>query len=83
MQSAAPSRRHGWRLQAGGEWTDEKTSQIRRITAKRLLESKTTIPHYYLTVECKVRLDSHLVHSSGIPCTSSTACPCLVISHLC
>ena len=41
-------------LQAGGEWTDEKTSQIRRITAKRLLESKTTIPHYYLTVDCKV-----------------------------
>ena len=38
----------------GGEWSDEKTSQIRRITAKRLLESKTTIPHYYLTVECTV-----------------------------
>ena len=41
-------------LQAEGEWTDEKTSQIRRITAKRLLESKTSIPHYYLTVECSV-----------------------------
>ena len=37
-----------------GEWTDAKTSQIRRITAQRLLESKTTIPHYYLTVECSV-----------------------------
>ena len=40
--------------QEGGEWTDAKTSQIRRITAQRLLESKTTIPHYYLTVECRV-----------------------------
>ena len=40
--------------QEQGEWTDAKTSQIRRITAQRLLESKTTIPHYYLTVECNV-----------------------------
>ena len=29
-------------------------TQIRRITAQRLLESKQTIPHYYLTVECQV-----------------------------
>ena len=41
-------------VQDEGEWTDAKTSQIRRITAQRLLESKTTIPHYYLTVECSV-----------------------------
>lgn len=29
-------------------------SQIRRVVAKRLLESKQTIPHYYLTSECNV-----------------------------
>lgn len=39
---------------AGGEWTDEAVSQVKRITAARLLESKQTIPHYYLTMECQV-----------------------------
>eukprot|EP00798_Chlamydomonas_sp_ICE-L_P027038 gene27038-2267_t len=29
-------------------------ASIRRITAQRLLESKQTIPHYYLAVECQV-----------------------------
>ncbi len=37
-----------------GEFTDEQHSQIRKITAKRLLESKQTIPHYYLTIDCRV-----------------------------
>ena len=27
-------------------------SQIRKITAARLLESKTRVPHYYLTIDC-------------------------------
>jgi hypothetical protein len=39
---------------AGGEWTDEAVSQVKRVTAARLLESKQTIPHYYLTMECEV-----------------------------
>lgn len=38
---------------AGG-YTDVPVSQIKRITAARLLESKQTIPHYYLTMECDV-----------------------------
>jgi pyruvate dehydrogenase E2 component (dihydrolipoamide acetyltransferase) len=29
-------------------------STMRRVIAQRLLESKTTIPHFYLTVECNV-----------------------------
>ena len=29
-------------------------AQIKKITAQRLLESKQTIPHYYLTIDCKV-----------------------------
>lgn len=32
-------------------YVDIPHTQIRRITAKRLLESKTTVPHYYLTME--------------------------------
>ena len=38
----------------GGEFSDEQHSQIRKVTAKRLLESKQTIPHYYLTIDCRV-----------------------------
>jgi pyruvate dehydrogenase E2 component (dihydrolipoamide acetyltransferase) len=33
---------------------DLPVSQIKKITAARLLESKTTIPHYYLTMECQM-----------------------------
>jgi pyruvate dehydrogenase E2 component (dihydrolipoamide acetyltransferase) len=32
-------------------WSDEAVNNIKRVTAARLLESKTTIPHYYLTME--------------------------------
>eukprot|EP00195_Chlamydomonas_chlamydogama_P014381 CAMPEP_0202890986 /NCGR_PEP_ID=MMETSP1392-20130828/1202_1 /ASSEMBLY_ACC=CAM_ASM_000868 /TAXON_ID=225041 /ORGANISM="Chlamydomonas chlamydogama, Strain SAG 11-48b" /LENGTH=545 /DNA_ID=CAMNT_0049574645 /DNA_START=324 /DNA_END=1961 /DNA_ORIENTATION=+ len=39
---------------AGASYVDIPHTQIRRITAQRLLESKRTIPHYYLTVECQV-----------------------------
>ncbi|KAF8068297.1 pdhC [Scenedesmus sp. PABB004] len=38
---------------AGG-YTDVEVSQIKRVTAARLLESKLTIPHYYLTMECEL-----------------------------
>jgi pyruvate dehydrogenase E2 component (dihydrolipoamide acetyltransferase) len=29
-----------------------KNNNIKKVTAKRLLESKTTIPHFYLSVDC-------------------------------
>lgn len=37
---------------AGAAYVDIPVSNIRGVIAKRLLESKTTIPHYYLTVDC-------------------------------
>ena len=40
--AGAPGR-HG--AEAGGAW------QIRKVIAKRLLESKTTVPHYYLSMD--------------------------------
>jgi len=50
---------------AGGEvgteydsYADVPHSQIRRVTASRLLQSKQQVPHYYLTVD--VRLDALL-----------------------
>ncbi|KAG5535425.1 hypothetical protein RHGRI_023251 [Rhododendron griersonianum] len=36
------------------DYTDIPNSQIRKITASRLLLSKQTIPHYYLTVDTRV-----------------------------
>ncbi|CAI9780010.1 unnamed protein product [Fraxinus pennsylvanica] len=36
---------------AGLDYTDIPHAQIRKVTASRLLQSKQTIPHYYLTVD--------------------------------
>lgn len=61
--SGAPAARGGAAAAAPGaaaafagfsEWTDEAVSQVKRVTAARLLESKQTIPHYYLTMECEL-----------------------------
>uniref|UniRef100_U5EWN9 dihydrolipoyllysine-residue acetyltransferase n=1 Tax=Corethrella appendiculata TaxID=1370023 RepID=U5EWN9_9DIPT len=38
----------------GAAFIDIPVSNIRGVIAKRLLESKTTIPHYYLTVDCNM-----------------------------
>ncbi|XP_013111943.2 dihydrolipoyllysine-residue acetyltransferase component of pyruvate dehydrogenase complex, mitochondrial isoform X1 [Stomoxys calcitrans] len=37
-----------------GGYVDIPVSNIRGVIAKRLLESKQQIPHYYVTVECQV-----------------------------
>lgn len=39
---------------AGAAYVDIPVSNTRAIIAKRLLESKNTIPHYYLTVDVNV-----------------------------
>jgi len=48
----------------GQQYTDLPNSQVRRVIAQRLTQSKQTIPHYYLTVDCRVdqllNLRSHL-----------------------
>uniref|UniRef100_A0A0E0LJM8 Acetyltransferase component of pyruvate dehydrogenase complex n=1 Tax=Oryza punctata TaxID=4537 RepID=A0A0E0LJM8_ORYPU len=38
----------------GLSYTDVPNTQIRKVTANRLLSSKQTIPHYYLTVDTRV-----------------------------
>uniref|UniRef100_A0A1D2ADL1 Acetyltransferase component of pyruvate dehydrogenase complex n=1 Tax=Auxenochlorella protothecoides TaxID=3075 RepID=A0A1D2ADL1_AUXPR len=56
-----------------GEGDDVAHSQIRRITAQRLLESKQTVPHYYLSVSVRVdelaalraRLNADLAKADG------------------
>lgn len=38
----------------GMEYTEIPNNNIKKITAKRLTESKQTVPHFYLTVECQL-----------------------------
>lgn len=38
----------------GAAYVDIPVSNVRGVIAKRLLESKNQIPHYYLTVDCNV-----------------------------
>ena len=35
-------------------FTDIPNSQIRKVIASRLLESKQTVPHYYLSIDCEI-----------------------------
>jgi pyruvate dehydrogenase E2 component (dihydrolipoamide acetyltransferase) len=37
---------------SAGSYEDKPNSGMRKTIAKRLLESKTTVPHYYLTIDC-------------------------------
>ncbi|XP_017060457.1 dihydrolipoyllysine-residue acetyltransferase component of pyruvate dehydrogenase complex, mitochondrial isoform X2 [Drosophila ficusphila] len=39
---------------AGARYEDIPVTNMRAVIAKRLLESKTQLPHYYVTVECQV-----------------------------
>jgi pyruvate dehydrogenase E2 component (dihydrolipoamide acetyltransferase) len=48
--SAATSEAEG-----GAPFTTEKLSNIRKVIARRLTESKQTVPHFYLTID--IRLD--------------------------
>jgi pyruvate dehydrogenase E2 component (dihydrolipoamide acetyltransferase) len=52
--SARASARSAQRAPGGAAYEDVRISQMRRIIAERLTESKQTIPHYYLTVDCNI-----------------------------
>lgn len=39
---------------ADGDYTDEPLTNMRKVIAKRLTESKQTVPHYYVTVEVEM-----------------------------
>lgn len=38
----------------GAEWTDVPHTPMRRAIARRLTESKASVPHFYLTADCRV-----------------------------
>eukprot|EP00879_Flechtneria_rotunda_P008549 GHRR01008956.1.p1 GENE.GHRR01008956.1~~GHRR01008956.1.p1 ORF type:complete len:567 (+),score=255.19 GHRR01008956.1:268-1968(+) len=52
--AAVPAAGSGKAAAPEGGYTDVQLNQIKRVTAQRLLDSKLTIPHYYLTTECEL-----------------------------
>lgn len=38
----------------GGGVTEVPNSTMRKVIAKRLLEAKQTVPHFYLTIDCRI-----------------------------
>ncbi|CRK93277.1 CLUMA_CG006820, isoform A [Clunio marinus] len=54
MESAGASAIQAPVIPPGAAYIDIPVSNVRGVIAKRLLESKNTIPHYYLTVDCNV-----------------------------
>lgn len=52
--SAAPQGAQTVVMPPGAAYVDIPVSNVRGVIAKRLLESKVSIPHYYLTVDCNV-----------------------------
>ncbi|MEO0418211.1 MAG: 2-oxo acid dehydrogenase subunit E2 [Pseudomonadota bacterium] len=48
----------------GSPYEEEKVSSVRKVIAKRLTESKQTVPHYYLTMD--IRLDPLLALRSEL-----------------
>ncbi|KAK3103900.1 hypothetical protein FSP39_022783 [Pinctada imbricata] len=54
------------------EYDDISTSSMRKTIAKRLTESKTTIPHAYVSIDCNMGTVSNLrkeIVASGIKCS--------------
>ena len=41
-------------IEGSGGYTEIPNSTMRKVIAKRLLESKQTVPHFYLTVDCQI-----------------------------
>jgi pyruvate dehydrogenase E2 component (dihydrolipoamide acetyltransferase) len=52
--AGAPATAGAGAVPAGATYTDIPLSNIRKVIANRLTQSKTTIPHYYLTIECRI-----------------------------
>ena len=39
---------------ANSRYTDIPNSNMRKIIAKRLTESKSTVPHFFTSIECEI-----------------------------
>jgi pyruvate dehydrogenase E2 component (dihydrolipoamide acetyltransferase) len=54
QRPAGAPQRPAARAPGEAAYEDVKVSMMRRVIAERLSESKRTIPHYYLTVDCEI-----------------------------
>ncbi len=41
-------------IEPGAAYTEIPTTQMRRVIARRLTEAKSTVPHFYLSVDCEI-----------------------------
>ena len=57
--AAAPTTAAAYGPHDGIPFEEKRLSGMRKVIAKRLTDSKTTVPHFYLTIECE--LDALLV----------------------
>jgi pyruvate dehydrogenase E2 component (dihydrolipoamide acetyltransferase) len=62
--AASPAPGHLASAGAAGSFTDTPNSSVRKIIAQRLVESKQTVPHFYLTID--VRMDAILALRSRL-----------------
>jgi len=53
--AAAPTPAPAPAIEGGAPFAEEKLSGVRKVIARRLTESKQTVPHFYLTID--IRLD--------------------------
>jgi pyruvate dehydrogenase E2 component (dihydrolipoamide acetyltransferase) len=53
--TAAPTPAPALAIEGGAPFAEEKLSGVRKVIARRLTESKQTVPHFYLTID--IRLD--------------------------
>lgn len=57
--SATPAKSGGMDVKAfvdqlGMEYEEQPNDNVRKVIASRLQESKQTVPHFYLTIECRI-----------------------------
>ena len=41
-------------IEPGAAYTEIPTTQMRRVIARRLTEAKSTVPHFYMSVDCEI-----------------------------
>jgi pyruvate dehydrogenase E2 component (dihydrolipoamide acetyltransferase) len=56
--ASAPTPAPAPAIEGGAPFAEEKLSGVRKVIARRLTESKQTVPHFYLTID--IRLDALL-----------------------
>ncbi len=60
----APTQTPAPAIEGGAPFAEEKLSGVRKVIARRLTESKQTVPHFYLTID--IRLDPLLELRSAL-----------------